>query len=260
MSVARGHDPRDFVLMSFGGAGSVTAGTQARDLGIGRLLVPRSASVFCALGELWADLRVSQIVPRRSLADRVDLVALGAELGAQAEPYLERFSTLPGVSETRAERFAEFHYVGQSHEITTPVASSGNGISAEDWDATLENFHRLHRELYAFDLRHRPIEMLSMTQHLIGVRPWAVRAQQRAPNGSNDALKARRRVCFEREGSADWSMTPIYDGTRLRVGDTVRGPAVIEEMDTTVVLQPGDVAVLTGYNVLDVAIDGSGAA
>ena len=85
VSVAQGHDPREFALMSFGGAGSVTAGIQARDLGIARVLVPRTASVFCALGELLADLRVSQIQAQAGRLDGAAAARLEAELSSAAE-------------------------------------------------------------------------------------------------------------------------------------------------------------------------------
>ncbi len=257
VSVARGLDPRDFALMSFGGAGSVTAGTQARDLGIKRLLVPRAASVFCALGELWADLRVSQIVPLRCMADDVDLRRLEPELEARARPYLDEFRALPGVSETRTDLSAELHYVGQSHEIATPIVHNGSGISHGAWRATLERFHEKHQDLYAFQLRHRPIEILSVGQDVIGVRPWSIRKLTRGDGNEDAAVKERRRVCFEADGRAKWTETPIFDGARLKPDARIRGPAVIEEVDTTIVLQPGDDAVLNEYDVFDIAIAGA---
>ena len=255
VSVARGVDPRDFVLMSFGGAGSVTASSQAHDLGINRLLVPRSASVFCALGELWADLRVSQLLPRRCAADNVDAAALGSELNAIAEPFIAQFAGLPGVNETRTERFADFRYVGQTHEITIPIAANGSGIARSDWETTLEAFHRQHQNLYAFQLRHRPVEMLSLAQNVIGVRPWSIGPRRGAKDGVELVPKAKRTVCFERDGTAAWIATPIYDGEYVQPGDELVGPAVIEEVDTTIVLQPGDHAILNEFDVFDVAID-----
>ena len=255
VSVARGLDPRDFVLMSFGGAGSITAGIQARDLGIGRVLVPRSASVLCALGELWSDLRVSQIRPLRYGADAVDAIELGAELDAMAADHVAAFADLPGVAEVRKDRFAELHYYAQTHEIEVPMVQRGATLNADDWQATLERFHETHNELYAFDLRgKRRIEVLSVGQELVGVRPWAVPEQDEASSAADDAVKAERQVGFDIAGVARWLKTPIYDGARIRPGAEIAGPAVIEEIDTTIVVQPGDRARLNGFHVFDITI------
>ena len=143
------------------------------------------------------------------------------------------------------------------HEITTPIAGDGSSLSPSTWEATLEKFHRRHNDLYAFDLRHRAIEMLSVTQDVVGVRPWSVQTRDGKSSGIENALKQRRNVCFERDGHARWIETPIYDGARLQSGDSLQGPAVVEETDTTIVLQPGDRAILNKFNVFDVAIDGA---
>ena len=255
VSVARGLDPRDFVLMSFGGAGSITAGIQARDLGIGRVLVSRSASVLCTLGELWSDLRVSQIRPLRYGADAVDAIELGAELDAMAADHVAAFADLPGVAEVRKDRFAELHYYAQTHEIEVPMVQRGATLNADDWQATLERFHETHNELYAFDLRgKRRIEVLSVGQELVGVRPWAVPEQDEASSAADDAVKAERQVGFDIAGVARWLKTPIYDGARIRPGAEIAGPAVIEEIDTTIVVQPGDRARLNGFHVFDITI------
>lgn len=257
VTVARGLDPRDFTLMSFGGAGSVTATQQARDLGIRRVLVPRTASVFCALGELWADLRVSQILPRRELAERLDPHALGAELDAMAQPYLERFRALEGVASVRSDRHAELHYVGQTHELPTPIRSQGGPIGAADWAATCERYHQLHKEHYAFELRHKPIELLSVAQDVVGVRPWsAPRAQAGSQADPGAALKGARRACFAQGERPAFHDTPVYDGAKLAPGNRLEGPAIIEEVDTTIVLQPGDRMLVTPHGIFDIAVPG----
>ncbi|OGA69941.1 MAG: hypothetical protein A3G81_13930 [Betaproteobacteria bacterium RIFCSPLOWO2_12_FULL_65_14] len=257
VTVARGLDPRDFALMSFGGAGSVTATQQARDLGIRRVLVPRTASVFCALGELWADLRVSQILPKRALASEVDPGRLGEELDAIGEPHANGFRALAGVSSVRMDRYAELHYLGQTHELPTPISSRGGRITREDWAATCERYHALHKEHYAFELRHKAIELLSVAQDVVGVRPWSAPAAQ-ADSGpdAGRALKTRRQVCFPEGERPRFHDTPIYDGGKLVAGNRIDGPAIIEEVDTTVVLQPGDRMRVTPHRIYDISVEG----
>ena len=137
------------------------------------------------------------------------------DLEELAQPYREHFAGLHGVAETRTERVAEFHYAGQTHEIATPIVHNGAGITAEDWRATLERFHRQHQDLYAFQLRHRPIEMLSVAQDVIGIRPWSMHTVSRPGAAVGDAVKDRRRICFEADGLVRWLETPVYDGARL---------------------------------------------
>jgi N-methylhydantoinase A len=264
VTVARGLDPRDFVLMSFGGAGSVTATQQARDLGIRRVLVPRTASVFCALGELWADLRVSQILPRRALAAELDPAALARELDAMAQPYVERFRALDGVAGVRTDRYAELHYLGQTHELPTPIPQGNGSISAADWAAMCERYHALHKEHYAFEQRHKPIELLSVAQDVVGVRPWSPPAA--APLAGADARAARkgtRRAWFARSAldveRPSFHDTPVYEGGRLEPGNEIAGPAIIEEVDTTIVLQPGDRLRVTPHRIYDITVPGGAA-
>lgn len=255
VSVARGVDPRDFVLMSFGGAGSVTAGIQARDLGIKRVLVPRSASVLCALGELWSDLRVSQILPLRSIADDIDVAALATKLDDLGAEHIKAFDGLPGVTQVRKDRSAEMHYYAQTHEVEVPILQRAARLTKEDWQAALDRFHTVHRERYAFDLRgKRHIEVLSVAQEIVGVRPWQAPHQSERAAPAAGAIKEQRLVCFDVNGTAQWLKTPVYDGERIRAGAEIEGPAVIEEVDTTIVVQPGDKAHLNGHNVFDISI------
>jgi N-methylhydantoinase A len=256
VSVAKGLDPRDFALMSFGGAGSITVGCQARDLSVGRILVPRAASVLCALGELWTDLKISQIVPMRSAATAVDLQDLTQRLNGIAKPYVDQFTQVSGVDEVRRERAAEFYYEGQSHEILVPIETANGELTAESWASTLEKFHERHQELYAFQMRNKPIEMLSVAQDIVGVRPWEIGTREASHAPWQNARKETRKVCFDIGGQARWLDTPILDGAQLASGYRFQGPAVIEEIDTTVVVAPDDVVTLNAYDVYVIEVSG----
>ncbi len=255
VSVAQGHDPRDFALMSFGGAGSITATLQARDLGIARVLVPRTASVFCALGELQSDIRVSQIqalagrvdvVPAQELADKLDRLADGARNEIEA---------VSGVQTIRIERHAEMRYVGQVHELPSPLPVDVDMTAA--LQRSVAAFHALHRQRYAFDMPQKPVEMLAVRQEVIGTRAWEV-PRYDIVDGVDpaSAVKARRKVCFAVDDAASWIDTPIYDGARLVPGQSFAGPAIIEEADTTIALQPGDVLRLNHYQVYEIDVGG----
>jgi N-methylhydantoinase A len=253
ISMADGHDPRDFALMSFGGAGSVTAGIQARDLGIRRVLVPRAASVFCAVGELLADLRVSQIHACVGRVDVIDAPKLAADLEALAAPVRKELAAVDGVADVRLERFAEMRYVGQVHELPTPMPDGPDmGVSLQE---TASAFHALHKQRYAFEMPQKPVEMMTVRQDLVGKRHWEVpRFPTTAHSDASRAIKAQRKICFPSGESFVWLDTPIYDGARLMPGQRLVGPAIIEEVDTTIAVQPGDKVLLNAYQVYDIEI------
>jgi N-methylhydantoinase A len=248
VSVAEGHDPRDFALMSFGGAGSITVGTQARDLGIGKVLVPRSASVFCALGELLADLRISQLHPVAGRVSAVDAQALTSALGKLSQEASRAIAAQPGVEQVSIERFAEMRYVGQVHELATPMDTLGE---------TAQRFHDLHRSRYAFSMPDKPVEILAVRQDVVGKRGWEIPVfRMGSKTECSAAIKARRPVCFAADaGGFAWVDTPIYDAAKLEPGHQLAGPAIIEAVDTTIVLQPGDHCRLNAYQVFEITID-----
>src|SRR6202453_3011469 len=168
VSVAQGHDPRDFALMSFGGAGSVTATMQARDLGITRVLVPRTASVFCALGELQSDLRVSQIHALAGRVEHVPAKQLSEQLDRMVNSARSEIEAVPGVQGIRIERQAEMRYVGQVHELPTPIPDDADMEVA--LQGAVQAFHALHRQRYAFNMLQKPVEMLAVRQEVVGTR------------------------------------------------------------------------------------------
>jgi N-methylhydantoinase A len=255
VSVAQGHDPRDFALMAFGGAGSVTAGVQARDLGIGKILVPRMAAVLCAAGELWADLRLTQLLSTAGPIDRLDAEAIGRALDALAAPARARLAALPGIADVAIERHAEMRYAGQVHELATPMPLPNGRGMAGTLAATAAAFHDLHHQLYAFAMREKPLEMIAVRQDVVGRRAVAVPvAAASAAGPAAAAIKARRPVCFPSGTGFAWREAPIYDGAKLAPGHAIQGPAVIEEVDTTIVLYPGDRARLNGYNAFEVDV------
>ena len=259
VSVAEGHDPRDFALMSFGGAGSITAGIQARDLGISRILVPRMASVLCALGELLADLRMTQIQPLGGQLSEIDTAALVDALDRLAADPVAELAELDGVDRVRIERHAEMRYAGQVHELPTPMPPLTNKNGADMSTVLIQtaaDFHDLHDKLYAFKMPHKPVEVIAVRQDLVGERSWSLpRTEIVGDADASVAIKSQRRVCYPEGTGLKWMETPVYDGALLQPGSVVAGPAVIEEVDTTIVVQPGDTARLNGFQVFEIDVD-----
>ena len=233
VSVARGRDPRDFALLAFGGAGPVHAGTQVRDLGIRTILVPKNASVLSALGNLIANFKVSKVQSFIAKSDRVDLEELNgvlARLHQEAEVLLGDRSR---IREVLVRRFLDIRYEGQVQEVIVPIQARTRRLSEVSLAQTLEEFHELHEQIYKFQRPEQSVEIVSVRLDMIGVRaPLHFESHPFEDEDAGHARKGRRPVYFEPHGFVD---TDIYAGERVRPGNLITGPAIIEEANTSVV-------------------------
>jgi N-methylhydantoinase A len=225
ISVQRGYDPRDFLLVAFGGAGPVHANALARDAEMPTLLVPRSPGIFSATGLLTTDLkRDAAVTLMRRLADVEDaeLDAGFAELERAGVAELEREGVARDAIEFR--RQLDLRYVGQSFELTIPAG-----------DDVADRFHAEHDRTYGFAAPAEPVELVSLRLTSVGriekppLRPLAT--------GAAAEPKERRDVYFAEAGA--YVETPVYDRYALPAGAAFAGPAVVEEFDSTTVVHPG---------------------
>ena len=245
VSVARGRDPRDFALLAFGGAGPVHAGTQVRDLGIRTILVPKNASVLSALGNLIANFKVSKVQSFIAKSDQVDLEELNSvltRLHQEAEALLGDRSR---IREMLVRRFLDIRYEGQVQEVIVPIQARTRRLSAVSLSQTLEEFHELHEQIYKFQRPEQAVEIVSVRLDMIGVR--APLHFESHPFEDEDASRARtgsRPVYFEPHGFVE---TDIYAGERVRPGNLITGPAIIEETNTNVVIYPNQEAMLDQF-------------
>jgi N-methylhydantoinase A len=244
VTTKRGFDPRDFALLAVGGAGAIHAGRQAEDLGIETVVVPSLGPVFCALGDDVAHLKVSEARTHYQRLDEVDLDhvnALFQEMEAAARARLGG-QTVTQTYET--SRGLDMRYVGEVHEVTVPVRSRTRRITALNVEATLADFHDLHDRLYAHKDASQAVEVLTVRLELVGLRARPRVAEE--PFESEDAsaaIKGERPVYFE----AEPTLAPVYDGSRLRAGNFIAGPAIIEQWGTTVVVHPGHEALIDAF-------------
>jgi N-methylhydantoinase A len=236
----RGIDPNGFALVAYGGNGPMHAGLQARELGISRVVVPRTSPVFSALGLLLADFVAdelqSYITPAHT-ADPTRITALLEEMERRARDRLEAARLDAG--RVRVEREMGLRYPGQTFDLTVPLPAAGP-IGAAEVSAAVEHFHERHEALHTYAQRdQRPIISMLKVQ-AVGV---AERVEPPAVHAGAGIAGARTgtRTCLLEGGAVE---TPIYDGARLGAGDTIEGPAIIEDRFSTVVLHPGMSAVL----------------
>ncbi|TQM08936.1 hydantoinase/oxoprolinase family protein [Pseudonocardia kunmingensis] len=241
ISVQRGYDPRDYVLVPFGGAGPLHAVRLARELGMRTVLVPETPGAQCAAGLLMTDIRAdflrTRIVPLGGDATRTAVAEVFAELAASATDWLAE-EDVPA-ERRRIERWAEVRYAGQNYEL--PVQVPDGDITAATVDQLVKRFAVEHERMYGYSAHEEEVQVVTFRLRAVGE---VARAElHRAPLGDADAsaaVRATRRVYLPESGGH--TECPVYDRRRLAPGHRVEGPAVVEQMDTTTLLLPGDVA------------------
>ena len=235
VSVQRGHDPRDFALIAFGGAGPLHANRLAAELHVPLTVVPSSPGITSALGLLATDLvhDYSRTLHRPTMAVDPQEVEQGFQvLEGEGRRVLEQDGVPPGNIAFR--RYLEMRYAGQSFELTIPAPASG--LRDGQLRATVEAFHREHHRAYGFAAPEEPTELVTLRVAAVGRMP---RPRLRpAPRASSGPTVARvRPVYFDEAG--DFVRCSIYDRYALTAGLRLEGPAIIEELDSTCVLHPG---------------------
>ena len=237
VSVERGRDPRDFVLVPFGGAGPLHGGSLARLLGIRTQLVPPAPGVLSALGLLASNLKAEF---SRTCIERPPDYDVGRIAGVFDELETEAVAWLDGegvpTEARRITRKASLRYRHQGFELFVPWPAGAIDVPAAG--ATLAAFHREHERLYTFDQRDTPVEIVTLRVDAYGVFPPPQMPE--LPRGSNpsEAITGRQTVAFP-DGRIE---TPIYDRARLGAGATIAGPAILTQLDATTLLLTGQTA------------------
>ncbi|NMG39614.1 hydantoinase/oxoprolinase family protein [Chelativorans sp. ZYF759] len=250
VSLNRGHDPRDFTLVAFGGGGAMHGVALAGELGVKKVVVPAGASVFSAWGMMMSDLRRDYFVTR--LADLKEGAAKGIEaLFAETEEQALAQFAAEDVSASKVKflRYGKFRYQNQEH--TTEVLLDEGEITDARLSAIETSFHDTYEREYTYRL-DAPVEMVGI--HLVAsAEVGKLTVKERQPTGSpaSAALKGERSVDYALEGvhTAD-----IYDGTKLEPGMEFDGPAIVEDPGTTVVIHPGNKVRIDGYGNIHITL------
>jgi N-methylhydantoinase A len=245
ISVQRGHDPRDYTLVAFGGAGPLHAARLATELEIRRVLVPRSPGILCAMGLLMADLRADFGVTRLmalSSAEVGEVAAIIAELRQRCAAWFAERSI--DANARRVVMSVDMRYAGQNYELSIPLPS--NLVGPETMDELAAGFAAAHQRLYGFVAEDEPMQLVTFRAEATGIVPKAdIRPTDNAGPDPRVAEFSRRDVWL-REASAFVSC-PLYDRERLLAGNRIEGPAIIEQMDATTLIVPGATATVDPY-------------
>jgi N-methylhydantoinase A len=235
VSVQRGHDPRDFALVAFGGAGPLHTNRLAAELHVPLTVVPPSPGVASALGLLATDLVHDYSRTLHRPTGTLDPRAVDSafqELESEGRRVLERDGVPP--SSIAFRRYLEMRYAGQSFELTVPVPAGG--LRDGRLRATVDAFHREHRRAYGFAVPDEPTEVVTLRLAAVGRMPRPRLRPRSAIGRGSDAARVRR-VYFEEAG--DFIRCPVYDRNSLAAGLRLDGPAIVEELDSTCVIHPG---------------------
>jgi N-methylhydantoinase A len=253
VSLARGLDPRDFTLFAFGGAGPLHAVALARELGIPEVLIPARPGLTNALGCLVADLRQDFVNTLNIPLDEADMDEVHAILDAQGRRGIEiNAEEQSEIVETRVLRGADMQFRGQTHLIR--VALPAADVPRE----TIQSlFEAAYFARFQVDLPEIKAVLVNLTTSVIGRRPAFPIASLIDPAGR--AARLQDAVIGERALYADgrWLTAQVLDRVRLPAGARFTGPAIVQQIDATTIVEPGAVASVDAVGNLRIAVGGA---
>lgn len=242
-SVRKGYDPREFALVAFGGAGPLQACEVALELSIPLVVIPPNPGLTSALGLLATDLSYDYSLTQLQLLSSPDVDKIKRDYEAlEALAAAQLRADGMGGERTLLSRIAECRYQGQGYELR--VQAPAGAVDARFVESLREAFHRVHEREYSRFFPDKDIELVNIRVVGVGkipdLRPLELPAG--SPEPERDALVSRRDVVFDENGKPVTLSTPHYDRARLKAGNVIRGPAIVEQVDTTTLILPGLVA------------------
>ncbi len=235
VSIDRGLDPRDFTLVSFGGACSLHANALARIIGARDVLVPVYQGVFSAFGLMTADMRVDESVTTSFRSDLVDFDRATELVRRLRDTALQRIAREGYAGTPVLEPTVEMRYSGQNYGTSVVLSLTDWTFGPENLAETIERFESEHRRLYGYDIPGEIVELVLFTMTAVGVNEDPGLAP--LPPGGSAAPVDERPVYFSEGG---WVPTRIYRREQLPPGAELVGPAVVEEAMSTTLVHPGE--------------------
>ena len=228
ISLQRGYDPRDFILVAFGGAGPVHANRLIEELEIPKLLIPMSPGTTSAMGLLVTDLKhdfSNTLIEKIENLNLDKVNTLFNEMEEKGKNELLKEGR--GLSSIKYQRNVDMRYVGQSYELSIPFSEGNIKDALKDM---LESFHKEHQKSYGFGAPEEPVEFVTLRLTAIGTinKPKMLKISSEKGNIS---------IAYFAEEN-DFIDCPSYNRYKLAAGMLIKGPAIVEEMDSTTVIHP----------------------
>ena len=249
VSTERGYDLRNFALVAFGGAGPVHAGRLAADLGMSTVVVPPMPGVSSALGLIMADPRRDFVRSRLQDLQEVGADELSRLFASLRDQALAEFVADGFEEDSIAFAFSiDLRYQGQGYELNVPAGMSPD-VGADAVEEIRERFDQAHEQLFGHSAKTEPAEAVNYrVRATVRAPKFAMKRGARAAGPVFDARIGEREVYFDR--ASGMTSTPVYDRALLAPGHEVEGPAVVEQLDSTTVVYPGQRAVVDDYGNL----------
>ena len=250
VSLNRGFDPRDFVLVAFGGGGGMHAVALAQELGAKKVVIPAAASVFSAWGMMMSDLRRDYFITH--LADLVEGAGNNIELAfSEVESQAIAQFKSEGIKKTNIKftRYGNFRYKNQEH--TTEVQLSNGAISDQQIIKIEAEFHKTYEHEYTYRL-DMPVELVGI--HVVAtseVGKLTMKEMKSRGVLEKEARKGEREVDYALEGI---HLAKLYDGEKLQPGMEFNGPAIIEDSGSTTVVHPENHVYIDGYSNIHIEL------
>src|SRR5215470_12244994 len=254
VSVRRGVDARQFALLAFGGAAGPHATDIARQLGLSRVVVPRVAAVLSAWGMLTTDLRFEVVrthIGDASVLDGATVKRLFDEMEVEG---LARLRGSPGSESgagfdgpVRTTRSVDMRYGEQVFEIAVPLDGIDWAV-ADPLPQIVERFHARHDELYTYSMSDQETVLVNARVAVAGILS-ALPQEPALPERPAACPRSERRIYLD-----DWVAAPVWEFDALAPAQRIAGPAIVESAMTTILLPPGDHAIVTRFGWLDIAI------
>jgi len=247
VSVEKGHDTRDFTLLAFGGAGPLHAGDVAKELGCKNIIIPPNPGVICSVGMLMADVRhdfVQSFIANLSNVRLENINQIVSNLYDKGYRELknEGFSQ----EKTRFITSLDLRYKNQAYELNVELESIY--ITDKIIEKAIDQFHSNHSKIYGFNRMEEELEIVNIRLIALGLIDKLKKEMNEEYQAKQISPKEYRKVFFE----GRFFDTPIYEREYVCIGSNIEGPAIIEQLDSTVVIHPNQIAVVDSYNNLSI--------
>lgn len=251
ISVEQGYDPRDFSLVAFGGGGGLHACALAKELKIPKVVIPPASGTFCSLGLLVTDIRSDYVrsFPLKPIdKNKALLQNFFKEMKKQGIALLDK-EHIPE-SKRKFLYSIEARYVGQNYEL--PIYFNEEELN--NLELLLQLFNKEHQKVYGYSYPDSEIQFINYRLTAIGEQPKAPLHFAEIQKRSDIPIKEYRKVYFSNGNDVAYKLTPIYNRDNLVPGDTFNGPAIIEQMDSTTIILPGQQIYVDSYFNLVISV------
>jgi N-methylhydantoinase A len=248
VSVQRGYDPREYALIAFGGAGALHAAYVAKELGIKKVVIPCNPGILCAIGLLTSDIRTDYVCTNIMALDGENIDAMNKSF----EELLQKGDAWLADEKIQKEqrlliKHADMRYYGQNFELSIGVSSED--INADNLELIKQKFHDTHKREYGYCNENANIQIVNFRVTAIGkVSKIQFKAHSEEGKSPVKAIIGKRDVYFDEV--EDFVATNVYNRDDLASGNIVEGPAIIEQMDSTIVIPLGHAALVDRYHNL----------